>query len=301
MTIDGKPFVTVVVPVFDRAEQLDRVLTALDLQTWPADRYEVVFVDNGSPNAAEFSVDPCARERVFVLHENTPGAYAARNRGIEAARGEIIAFTDADCVPEPNWIARGVSRFTDTQNCGFVAGRIELLFRDPERLTAVELYESVAAHRQQEYVERWRFGATANLFTSRKVIEDVGPFDDGLKSLGDLDWGWRVAASGYRLVYDDAVRVRHPARRALGDFRKRSARIAGGFCDLARRNRHGLGAPVCSASIGLAPVRRLVGSGEAGELTGIGRRLKVTAVLAYLVTVRLFELVRVSLGGESGR
>ena len=295
----AKPFVTVVIPVFGGAERLGDALTALETQTWPADRYEVIAVDNG----ARLDMDKLAapHRRVRILSEATAGSYAARNRGIREARGEILAFMDADCVPEPCWIERGVAHLTHTAGCGLVGGRIELSFRDPNRPTAVELYERAAAFRQREYVERWHFAATANLFTSRAVIEDVGAFDGRLKSLGDMDWGWRVAAAGYRLVYAADATVPHPARRSLEAFKERSSRVAGGFYELAKTNGHGLRTLLRSAAIGLVPLRHFLGFGNQTEKLPLRDRMKIAAVLACLLAVRAIELARLSLGGTPSR
>lgn len=290
---------SVIVPVFGRADCLDRGLAALDAQTRPADRYEVIAVDNETKGDLGSLAD--GRQRIRVVREEIPSSYAARNRGIEEARGEIIGFTDADCIPDPEWIERGVARLTGTERCGIVAGRVELFFRDPERPTSVELYESVAAFRQREYVERWSFGATANVFTSREAIEKVGRFDDQLKSLGDLDWGRRVAEAGYRLVYAEEVRARHPARRSLSEFRRRSVRMTGGFRDLAAKKRYGVGRLLRNASLGLVPLRHLVGIGPNDGLRGPVQRIRVASVLTYLIAVRSLVLVRLLLGGRSGR
>ena len=164
------PFVSVVVPVFDHAERLALCLSALRKQTYPRGLYEIVVVDNGaglSPShAAGFE---CTR----IISEESPGSYAARNRGVSVSQGEVIAFTDADCVPAPDWIAMGVAALLKTPETGFAAGLIAVHAEDRERPTATELYESVTAFRQREYVERWSFGATANLFTFRRVFARI--------------------------------------------------------------------------------------------------------------------------------
>src|SRR6185503_20329850 len=122
-----------------------------------------------------------------LVREEAAGAYTARNRGVTAARGEVLAFTDADCIPGRRWLEHGVRALTRVPRCGLVAGRIEVFARDPRHPRASELYEAAAAFRQQDYVQRWRFGATANLITRREVFESVGAFDGRLRSLGDRE------------------------------------------------------------------------------------------------------------------
>src|SRR5688500_6141709 len=226
------PFVSVIVPVFEHQTSLRRCLQALEAQSYPAARCEVVVVDNGgNPKIARI-----ARQfrRTRLVREPAAGAYAARNRGAAAARGHVFAFTDADCIPDRRWLERAVAALERAPGCGLVAGRIDVFARDPRRPRPSELYETAASFRQKDYVERWRFGATANLVTRREVFERVGAFDGRLRSLGDREWGARVSRAGYDLVYADDAVVRHPARASLPALWRRSARTAGGFFDLVR-------------------------------------------------------------------
>ena len=92
------PTVSVVVPFLTHGERLELCLRALEAQTYPRERYNVLVVDNGGILPRDFA----ARwPSVSVLREDKPGSYAARNRGIGVSRGEIVCFTDADCVPAP--------------------------------------------------------------------------------------------------------------------------------------------------------------------------------------------------------
>src|ERR1044072_31217 len=111
-------FVSVIVPVWNDAARLDACLRALDMQTYPCELYEIVVVDNDSDEAVGPVVESHGRAR--LVHEARPGSYAARNTGLAHARGEILAFTDADCLPVEDWIERGVERLKQS---GGGAGR----------------------------------------------------------------------------------------------------------------------------------------------------------------------------------
>jgi len=289
--------VTVVVPVWGEAPGLAACLESLARQTWPRDRLEVLVVDNGAPGGAAVAA-ASGGPGVRLLRETAEGSYAARNRGVREAAGSVVAFTDADCLPAPDWVERGVARLRAAPVPGLVAGRIRLTFRDPDRPTSVELYESVTAFRQDDYVARRRFGATANLFTTRDVFDRVGPFDGRLKSLGDVDWGVRVDAAGLPLVYAEEVRVDHPARRTLAELRARSARMTGGFRDLGRTGRWPAAKRLRYAAMGLPPAGALLaGRGLKGPLA----RVRVLFVAVAVVVVRVLTLLRLLLGGRSGR
>jgi GT2 family glycosyltransferase len=299
------PLVSVIVPVYDHGERLPETLRALADQAYPGE-WEVVVVDNGSSAGLEEIVAryPGAR----LVHEPRVGSYAARNRGVKEARAEILAFTDADCRPERGWLAAGVEVLRADPACGLLAGRIDVEVVDPGRPTAAELYESVAAFRQREYVERWRFGATANLFTRRGAFARVGPFDEALHSLGDRDWGRRVFEAGFTLRYTEAARVHHPARRSLRELLRRARRMTGGYYQIARSRRVSPGALLRDAPMGLASrsgmgTRSPARGGEPGRRrpASFRERAIVAMVAVAIVAVRAAELARLLAGGRPRR
>ena len=156
------------------------------------------------------------------------------------ARGDVIAFTDADCIPSSEWLDQGVKALMSEPNIGLVAGRIDLFPADPQHPNPYELYESIVmGFPQQQFIEQGRFGVTANLFTFKSVLDAVGYFDETLKSGGDRQWGERVFASGYKQIYSDLAMIRHPARNSWESIRKRSIRITGGKYDLLRQSLSG--------------------------------------------------------------
>lgn len=180
-------FVSVLIPVYNDIERLEICLGSLDQQTYPKNLYEVIVVDNGSDDNIEELVGNF--DQIAYTYEDQPGSYAARNKGISVAKGDIIAFTDSDCIPKPDWIESGVSNILAAPNCGIVAGKIDIFFKNSAKPTAVEVYESVKSFNQRYNVENDKYGVTANLFTYKTVFENVGPFNSELKSGGDAEWG----------------------------------------------------------------------------------------------------------------
>ncbi|MDJ0594376.1 MAG: glycosyltransferase family A protein [Pleurocapsa sp. MO_226.B13] len=225
-------FVSVIIPVFNDRDRLEICLTALEGQTYTKDNYEAIVVDNGSDESLENLVEKFPQAKLAYCQR--PGSYAARNHGIALAKGEILAFTDADCIPQPDWLETGVKRLLDTTNCGLLAGKIELFFQNRDRPTIVELYDWATFFHQKQYIEAQKYGATANIFTYKSVFDRVGLFNSQLKSGGDKEWGQRVFAQGYNSVYAAEVCVAHPARHSFRQMYRKVARVRGVGYEQAR-------------------------------------------------------------------
>ena len=168
---------------------------------------------------------PVADEFGFEhIVERRPGSYAARNAAVATCRGDVLAFTDSDCIPAPDWLVRGTAALVARPGCGLIGGRIDLFAADEDRPTVGEVYERYYAFHVRDDVERKHFAPTANLFTTRAVFDTLGGFDATLKSGGDRDFGNRAVAAGFEILYADDVVVQHPARR-LGDLLHKKMRV----------------------------------------------------------------------------
>ncbi len=284
------PFVSVIVPVFNDPVRLALCLQALESQTYPKDLYEIIVVDNGSDEPIGRIVSEYGQAR--LCEERRPGSYAARNKGISLARGEIIAFTDADCIPYSDWIEAGAAALSNMRECGLVAGRVDVFFKNSERPTSVELYDGTRGFLQQKYVEVDRYGATANLFTWQAVFGKVGLFNDALRSYGDVEWGRRVDRSGYQLAYCDKIAVRHPARHTWRELYCRISRVTGGLRDLTRMNKH---LPQDYASQRKIPAI-LIEIWRDPRLSTATNKLRVIAVTFVVQWMKTFARIRLHLG-----
>lgn len=292
------PFVSVIIPVLNDSERLKICLQALENQSYLKSLYEVIIVDNGSEEDIQTLVTNFSQTR--FINEIHPGSYAARNKGLSIAKGDVIAFTDADCIPASDWIEKGVANLLRVPNCGLVAGKIEIYFKNPDRPNAVELYESVIAFPQRYFVEEIRFGATANVFTFKRVIECVGKFDDKLKSGGDTEWGQRVYASGYNLIYADDTCIAHPGRYSLRDLYKKHIRLAGGQYNLrVERSSYTLLKFLGDTSRELFPSLNSINfiiSNEIFKQLNPKQKLKVVLVGLSVRFVRVLEKLRLLFG-----
>jgi glycosyltransferase involved in cell wall biosynthesis len=236
---DGRPFVSVVVPVLDDERGVAACLDALVGQTYPLDRFEIIVADNGSRDGTRAVVERRAATsdgRVrLVVEAVTRSSYAARNRALREVRGEIIALTDADCVPAPNWIEEGVLAL-ERQGSGTVAGGVTFTFCG-DQPNAWEYWDSSVHLDQERLVRQFGFGATANLFTYARMFERYGPFRADLVSGGDREFGYRLWLGGEPVAYAPGAVVRHRARATLRAALGKVLRLA-----RAHRRLHELGA-----------------------------------------------------------
>jgi GT2 family glycosyltransferase len=290
VTSQQPPAASIIIPVFNQRQELMACLRALERQTCQPGRFEVVVVDNGSDPPIGSISETFAFAR--CVGEPTPGSYAARNRGIASSRAAVLGFTDADCLPAEDWIECGIRAVQRLPDAGLVGGKIELIFRDPERLTTAELFESVVAFPQASYV-RWGFSATANLFTTRAAFDAVGLFDERLMSGGDMEWGQRLRARGLSQLYADDVRVSHPARHTLRQLLTKSKRVAGGVQQVADQRGEGIKGLRAHAVRQLIQLRRVRNNLSHPRLDTLGRKARFTMTMWLVELLQAVERYRV--------
>lgn len=292
-------FISVIIPVYNDSQRLKLCLEALENQTYPQDLYEIIVIDNNSEENIQAAVDRFPH--VKLISEKKRGSYAARNRGITLAKGEILAFTDSDCIPATNWLEMGIKRLKSAANCGLVGGKIEIFFQDSHNPTAAEIYDAATNLQQKKYIEEYKYGATANLFTWKKVFEDVGYFDSNLKSGGDGEWGVRVHDRGYLLVYGDDVCIAHPARYSLAELAKKVIRQTGGTYDKTKDKQANKLTELFKNLLQLRPplrsAYRKVSSNPV--LKNNRQKFQLFFAIVYLHYIKNIEKIRLQLGGRS--
>jgi exopolysaccharide biosynthesis polyprenyl glycosylphosphotransferase len=213
--IKDLPFVSVAVPTYNHAGILPQCIRAVLDQTYPADRYELIVIDDGSADGTPAVLAACesADPRVRFASQRNRGPAAARNHGADLARGEILVFTDDDCVPERTWLAEMVRPFLSS----------------PEPIAGVKgAYktrqgELVAQFVQAEFESRYRklgrsayidFVDTYSAAFRRDVFLQLGGFDTSFPKANneDVEFSYRMEKRGHRMVFNPAAVVyhRHP-------------------------------------------------------------------------------------------
>lgn len=224
------PFVSVVVPVRNGAETLADCLASILACDFPEDRREVLVVDNGSSDG---TAELLRRFPVRCVAEPRRGLSHARNRGISAARGELVAFTDADCTVAVNWLSELVSGFDDP-NVFVVAG--DMIAFPPT--TPAERY---IAMRKPSYLE-WSLHPThpwfvfASAAVRREAFAHVGLFDPGFKGGSeDIDLVWRLERAGLGVRRQPRAVVFHRHRMNAAQLFRQQVGSGGGQAMLRRK------------------------------------------------------------------
>ncbi|ASC72172.1 EAL domain-containing protein/glycosyl transferase [Halomicronema hongdechloris C2206] len=218
--------VSVVVPVYNGEQDLPQLLAGLRSQTYPRERVEYLLVDNGScDRTPELLQTACEQAQPQGLtlrslrYDTIQSSYAARNAGIRATRGAIVAFTDADCAPDPEWLTHLISPFSEA-TVGLVVGEIQA----QPSTTLLEHYADHQGILSQTNTLAHPFcpyGQTANLAIRRLALEKVGLFRPHLTTGGDADMCWRLQQQGgWQLRFAEQAVIRHRHRQTLAELRR---------------------------------------------------------------------------------
>lgn len=206
--VSDPPRVSVVVPFFDSGRHLRACIESLLALDARPGEVELIFVDNGSTDdsaaiAADF-------RGITVLHEATAGAYAARNTGIRVARAPIIAFTDADCTVDRDWVRAIIAGMTDPE-VGALLGHCRYPDNASLPLRLLGAYENakivVVAGRCPPAN---RFAYCNNMAVRASIFDEIGPFREWRRAAdSELVHRMGIKRPELGLVYDPAVRITH--------------------------------------------------------------------------------------------
>jgi glycosyltransferase involved in cell wall biosynthesis len=214
--------ISVIVPFYNSSAFLARCCEALVSQEYPRDRYEVLMVDNGSRDGSAEIVR--SFEGIQLLSEPERGSYAARNLGLRHARGKIVAFTDADCVPRADWLARIARSMNDLP--------VQILMGDRHYSSREGLMGMLAAYEARMAArtfdgsrpERY-YGYTNNMAFRKTVFDRIGDFDRVQRGGDSLLLRRAITAlGGCGIVrYDSEMVVQHLEIISASDYLEKKA------------------------------------------------------------------------------
>ncbi len=216
-----RPFISVVVPLLNEAPYIERLARSILDQTYPRDRYEILMADGGCTDRTLEILRGVDRDgRIRVLDNPGRTAPAALNVLVAASRGDVVTRIDAHSHVATDYLERIVAVMEETGEA-VVGGPVVMEADTPFRKALVEaLYSPVGVGsvpyrtlRRRAHVESLQTGSFR-----REVLERVGPFDERLAVVEDLDMNTRIREAGYRLLLDPSIRFWYyprPGYRAL--------------------------------------------------------------------------------------
>jgi cellulose synthase/poly-beta-1,6-N-acetylglucosamine synthase-like glycosyltransferase len=225
------PTASVIVPVRNGERTIDDCLRSLLELRYPADRLELRVVDNGSRDGTVEALRAYG-DRIVLVHERRRGRSAARNAGLRGASGEVVAFTDADCAVDPDWLSLLVQPLREP-GVGIAGGAILAL---PAANDIERFGEAIHDHRMAIEVYRPPYAITMSWASRREVLRELGGFDQRFRRGEDVDLSYRIVQAGYELAFVPEAVVRHHNEDSLpGLFREG---FAHGFHGVRARKRH---------------------------------------------------------------
>lgn len=286
------PLVSIIIPTYKHWGILQICLDALSRQVYGLDSFEVIIINNDSevmdvPNSVNLA------KNMRIIHEPTPGSYAARNKGLREAKGSIIGFTDSDCIPGENWISNAVDCYLNNDSAERIAGKVNL-FRLEGGNKLVWYFETITAFNQKHNVEKG-LSVTANMFVKKSALDRVGMFNSTLYSGGDMEWNKRATAQGIHIDYVSSILVSHPARLTYAEMVRKTRRTIGGaYFRQTKADKRPLLLTTLLPPITLVKILR----------TDNKSYFQILYAMAFIMTLRVFsfvEIIRIMLGGKPVR
>lgn len=227
-------FLSVIVPTHNRLDLLKQTLACLWQQTYPSEWYEIIVVDNGSQDGtAEYLTLLAQQRKLHYIRQPPLGPGAARNAGVAIARGNIVVFTDDDCLPETGWLAAlaGSYNTINTPTPVAIGGKIKNI-NDGHWL---HLFYEIQDERQTHLSNAPSYLDTANASFDRTTFLQVGGFRElvAFPATEDVDLSYRFKEAGYELAMNDQATVWHIGRTTLLGLLQQSLNRGQGFALIA--------------------------------------------------------------------
>jgi len=226
------PEVSIIIPAFNAQDTIASCLDSIFNLDYPREKMEIIVVDNNSTDSTE---DIIRNYPITVLREvNVQSSYASRNKGIKNAKGEILAFTDTDCIVSTQWLKKLLSSCRNP-DYGCFAGKIEAY--EPQTLAEQFAAVDEENHDQKHSLEEGYLPAanTANVAYRKEVLQEIGLFNNNLKSGGDAELTWRFVKHGkYKIYYEPDAIVYHKHRTSIRGMYRQHIKYGESITDLLK-------------------------------------------------------------------
>ncbi len=237
MTLSNQPDYSIVVPTYRRRDSLARCLQAIQALRFPRDRFEVLVVDDGSPNPpADLVASLDGSLQAWLVTTRHAGPATARNTGARLARGRYLVFTDDDCTPHEDWL-QAIDRWTSSKSGEFAIGghTVNVLTDNVYAAASQGIIDYLYEYFGDQSAPR-RFFTSNNLVVPREEFLSLGGFNEtfALAAAEDRDFCERWSEAGKHLEYADDVKVNHAHLLNFARFHRQHFNYGRGALDLHR-------------------------------------------------------------------
>ncbi len=222
--------ISVIVPTHNRKDKLEKCLRSLFQQDYPIDGFEVIVVDDGSSDGTDAMLKRWSREQPLLRYvfQDHKGPAAARNLGTHESKGEIVAFTDNDCVVEKDWVKKMVEAHRNNPAAAAVGGITKV---DACNIKAVvsQFLSNGAVTANVNGGKETIFFPTCNVSFKKRYLENDG-FNElfPLPAGEDLEFFWRLFKKGVRFASFPDIEIRHDCHSDFGSFLRQAWRYGRG-------------------------------------------------------------------------
>jgi glycosyltransferase AglI len=227
-----KHLISVIIPVYNDPDGLSDTLNSLVNQEFDKSLYEIIVADNGSidntTNIAKNFVEKYPGLVKLIIEDKIQSSYAARNKGIQNSKGEIIVFIDADMKTYPDFL-RKIYSFMSDEKIKYAGFDIDMELKDK---SIAGIYDMITRFKIKKSIEEKKSESTNCIALRREIFNKVGFLDERLISGGDREFGQRVLRSGYKKFFIKDVIVIHPARSSIKSLYRRYFRLGRGIYQL---------------------------------------------------------------------
>lgn len=214
------PLFSIVIPTYNRPDKLEKCLTSILNLDYPKDEFEVIIVDDGSPEPLDAVVLPFKEQlNLQLIRQDNTGPAAARNRGGKSATGKFIVFTDDDCQPDASWLRVLEASFANASD-RMVGGKTINSLADNPYSSASQLIVDAVYDHYNSIPDNARFFASNNLAVPAEQFRAVGGFNAKFQTSEDRDLCDRWLANGYKMLYVPEAKIYHAHNLSLQSFWK---------------------------------------------------------------------------------
>ena len=198
---------SIIIPTYNRKDRLKQCLGVLLNQSYPHNKYEIIIVDDGSTDGTEEAIKNINKPNITYIKQQNKGAGAAINTGAKMANGDILAFTEDDCVVSNNWVDTITDLFNKyPQTAAFAGECVDLFYRKQEESNVpcnCDDFKKMRLNRISTYIGNGSFAI------KKEIFEKIGGYDESFRVQEDCEFNIRLLKQGYEIFISPKLKAAH--------------------------------------------------------------------------------------------